>query len=400
MSTMLPFVSEREYRMRHGITATPVVAGQVVEAPFRRLVPERMGPTFAEGQPFYTFPAVSISDLGSATARGASNLVTTDDAIIHHDLYDLSKDVVPEVFSKRLRLSQDHASAEWVKPQNGEVTRVGRASLLMDALSHNYAHWLTETLPKAAALAHSDVGRDCELLVDDKLPGNLLTSLELLLGGKERIRRVPADARVQVERLICVSPVGYVPFKRHSRAQAEHSHGRFSPGALKLMVDTLRRKLREKSVTAGPFSSRLFIRRRAHVRNLVNSDDIERELVSRGFSVIVPEELSFEEQVVAFSGADIVVGATGSGIANLVFCPRDCVVVILIPNFAHTPYWYWRMMAGSVGVETVHVAGDQLNPTPDAMDPHAPHADFAIPPQDVISAVESVRATSRLQWAS
>ena len=52
------------------------------------------------------------------------------------------------------------------------------------------------------------------------------------------------------------------------------------------------------------------------------------------------ETLSVAQQMTLFSQAEAIVGAHGSGLANLVFCsPGTAVVEMFSPNYLRTDYW-------------------------------------------------------------
>ncbi len=75
-------------------------------------------------------------------------------------------------------------------------------------------------------------------------------------------------------------------------------------------------------------------------RRLVNEDAVRALLVSRGFEIFEPGNLTIKEQACAIGEAAVVVGLHGSTFGNLVFARPDTVVIDLMPAD-----WvgYWRM---------------------------------------------------------
>ncbi|MCB8839392.1 DUF563 domain-containing protein [Aurantimonas sp. VKM B-3413] len=67
-------------------------------------------------------------------------------------------------------------------------------------------------------------------------------------------------------------------------------------------------------------------------RVLLNETDVVMALRPLGFQEIFPERLTFVERVAAFACADIIVGPTGSGLFNTVFCHPGTVVLELEPH--------------------------------------------------------------------
>lgn len=60
-------------------------------------------------------------------------------------------------------------------------------------------------------------------------------------------------------------------------------------------------------------------RRKALKRKVVNEKEVENTLVSFGFEVVYPEELSYSEQVVLFSCAKWLISIHGAGLTNMLF---------------------------------------------------------------------------------
>ena len=61
--------------------------------------------------------------------------------------------------------------------------------------------------------------------------------------------------------------------------------------------------------TRGPgIPRKIYLRRNSGTRRLLNSAEIERLLLDRGFSIIEPEHLTFIQQLSIFRWADVVIG--------------------------------------------------------------------------------------------
>jgi hypothetical protein len=64
-------------------------------------------------------------------------------------------------------------------------------------------------------------------------------------------------------------------------------------------------------------------------RRIVNLDEIAPTLAAFGVEEVVLEDLDVEAQIALFSTAELVIGVHGAGLANLIFSPPDCRVVLL-----------------------------------------------------------------------
>lgn len=388
----LPFLSEAEYARRGGADRQALLGAERVQDGPATMFPAS---DFYDLSPArYDFPAVTLTTLRDVLVRGRSNVLTAPDAIVRHDLVDLRADVTPEEVFARLKLSDRQRAAAWTETDPFNVGYLPEAAAFTDAASFNYAHWMTEVLPRLTAFVRHGGRPGIPLIVDADLHPNLMRSIALAAGPDLTLHVLPRDELLRVGVLHNVSPTGYAPFSLREQSEVAFSHGRFGPRALAETIGELRRGM--ASPAAGEARPRLFIRRKTKLRRLVNEDDIEAALVARGFVAMEPERLSLEEQIAAFSNAGMVVGATGAAITNVMFCRPDCPTLVLMPRFRLTAYWYWRRIAAAAGAgPVVHVSGEQIDPMDDPFHPLALHQDFRVEVKDVLDAVDAADALRR-----
>ncbi len=72
-------------------------------------------------------------------------------------------------------------------------------------------------------------------------------------------------------------------------------------------------------------------RRKARQRSFVDEPELEVRLAALGFSIIVPEAYSVDEQIRIFEQARVVVGPTGAAFANVLYCRPGSVIVEIVP---------------------------------------------------------------------
>lgn len=357
-----------------------------------RVFPQADLAFFGETPPAYRFPAISVTTLRHVVVRGKSNLLTPPEAILHHGLFDAEREILPEEFYVRLVTQREQGGAAWAPGDPFAVDYIPEAAAFTDHVAFNYAHWLTEVLPRIAAFVR-DAPAKVPLILDADLHANILRSVELVAPDFP-IHRLAAHELLRVGTLHAVSVTGYVPFNLKPQPTEEIQHGVFSRQALTGAVDALRAAI--PGAEAGGARPKYVIRRNSVLRKILNEAAVEEALVARGFTVLEPERLSLDEQVAIYSNAGMVVGATGAAMANLVFCPPDCPTVVMMPKFRHTAYWYWRRMAAAAGAGPVlHVSGDQIDPTEDPYAPLAVHTDFAVALKDVLDAVDAAETLRR-----
>ncbi len=340
--------------------------------------PEKSAGFMKIEQQGFHFPGVNVTTIKDAFVTGFSNLITTEKTVLFHDIFKFSHDIIAEEQFERIWFQKEKERVAWItKPHL--VERLSQAACFTDANSHNYAHWLTEILPRAHAYCKQNED-ERTAIITDVLHQNMDKSLRLIIGNRRLICLTSAEC-VFVQNLQLTSPTGYIPFERRNKEVHGHSHGVFDGGTLQSMRSHFHRLL---SISFDDENTKYFLRRNGAVRNIINQYEIEQMLVERGFHVIEPETLTFVEQVEIFSRASVIVGATGSAIANLLFCPPSAKIVIFIPNFPNTSYWYWHHMARAVGNSVTYVIGER----DDISKPFEVHSDFRVSPEDIVSVLK------------
>ena len=325
----------------------------------------------------YQFPAIYIADVPDALVTGGTNLVMTDAAVICHDLYDFVNDYTSEELNGKAYIWPHHQRIAWLM-HTSPVMKLARAACFTDACANNYAHWMTEVLPRINLYCSAEKALGVPLIVNDGLHKNLMESLRAVAGDKREIVALPTGSCIRVEHLSLTSVAGYVPFERRSNRLKNHSHGRFSPFALLSMRQCLQDSL---DAPSGSSIRRVFIKRNSGIRNITNAREIEEILVAHGFSVVEPELLTQAQQIVLFSNAEVVVGATGAAMANLIFCKPTAKIIIMISDYKFMPYWYWQNMACAVGNKVIYVLGKCIG-----LKTHL-HSDFIVNTSDLIEAI-------------
>jgi len=224
----------------------------------------------------------------------------------------------------------------------------------------NWAHFLTEVLPKALIADQQSRWRDWPMLISANALPNARELFRLLIAPDRRV--VKANGRVLVDAGGFVSSVGFCPLEYDYDWKTNFPNIRptdclFSPYALNLV-----RTAATALVPAGADTAlvRLYLRRNSAVRKFVNQDEVEREFRARGFLIVEPETLSVIEQIQLFSRATVIAGPTGAAIANFVFAPPGCRVLIIAAENRHWPFHYWLNMAHAAGHQAKYLFSRQV----------------------------------------
>jgi capsular polysaccharide biosynthesis protein len=322
------------------------------------------------------FPAIFVTQIPDATVYGASNIISAGQMAIHHDLFDVQTDFTAEEMHCRQIIAPHQSHLLFLSVRRSAKT-LDEAAVFLDACSSNYAHWLSEVLPRIHAFCADSNTQDIPLLIDADLHPNLLESIEAITNGNRTIILVPIAQAVTVRKLYVTSVAGYVPYDRRTRSVPVSSDGLFSSPALHAMREKILehiKKAYQNDTTLRGWPKRLYLRRNSRIRTITNNDALEALVAAYGYAIIEPEKLSFLQQVALFAQAEHVIGATGAAIANALFMPNGAKLCVLTSQHKRILYGYWNSMLCPFDIKLHYLLGDVAQ-----NDFMQGHADFYAP---------------------
>lgn len=216
---------------------------------------------------------------------------------------------------------------------------------LCHVYGHGYGHWFADALPPLIDVLDLVVAQRLPVLVPPLLPWQRRTLGAL--GVPDAAIVEVSDATVACVDLIC-----------HSFGGNAHAM-RLGPS-----IGAVYQRLRSAPLSdcGGPRPRLIYASRRAlgSWRDFANEAEIEAELASLGFAILSPESMTLDEQVAAFSGAEVIVGPLGAALANAGFAPPGCLVISIVPDqIAH--YWIYGL-ARQLGHHLVILVAPRENP--------------------------------------
>ena len=354
---------------------------QFCTIPFPETYPSK-GNDFLKIRTDFEFPEIYITTLKNFTVIGSSKLIFNERMLLYDDLFDPNLDLMPEEYQKRLFFSKKKSLAHLnFKKENPTIIPKGIA--FTDALSHNYAHFLTEILPKIAIYFKGSPDFSVKVIIDLCLHENILQAMEMVVGSNLEVIGLEPNEVVFVRSLRVMSTCGSVPFEPRPGTFeiAGHSHGEFSSLALMYMRNLIQSKI--SYIPKAGVVLKLYIKRTASNRNLLNITEVEDMLLKNGFITIIPEAMSFIEQVKIFSNADIVLGPAGAAFANIIFCKPEAKIIILAPETQNLPYGYWQKIACAVGCQVSYMLGKPLRE-------NDVHSDYYVNESALLTLIRSV----------
>ena len=367
-----PIVKLADYVNASNISTIKVFDAERIDTPPPVVIPHEDQAYLVSPHDCYEFPPIYVAQLSDAQVYGKTNLVFLQNAVICHDLYDFERDYTSEELhgrhvidakKKRMRLLRNDATPEHIPV----------AAAFLDACAPNYAHWLTEVLPRIAVFCSLEQHANVPIIVDDDLHPNIMESLALVVGNDREIFTLPVGRAINVDVLYVTSVAGYVPFERRNTKLIGHSHGLFSS----LAFGQLRKQLLPfaDKLPHQDFPRKIYLRRKSGGRKITNANEIEKLLVDNGYVIVEPEKLTFLQQLALFASVDEIVAPSGAALANLIFVPSETSVHILIGKYDGTSYWYWQNMACASGKQVLYSLGG-LSDSRSTI-----HSDFLIDPE-------------------
>jgi capsular polysaccharide biosynthesis protein len=263
----------------------------------------------------YWYPPAYTASISNATLVGYRTILTstkqffTDEAYVEpsdfqHQLTQISTSDSFWNEGTGLRPTDREGYFRFDSSDRAQRHVEGNVIVLCAHEPFSYGSFLFRIVPKIkAALALGLSDAKCIAYADPKVFRDLL----ILCGiSKKNILQHDINAVTRIDRAIVPSlrsPHGYLdPESFEFYAELRASFG-VRPTGRKIYVSRL-------SYCEAGLSTRM----------MVNEGELIARLKDMGFDIIEPEKLSVREQIKAFSSASLVVGPSGSGFFNTIFC--------------------------------------------------------------------------------
>lgn len=332
-------------------------------------------PTYAEFADFfvnqdfrtYTATRMTVSALPLATVLGSSGGVAWQGHILHDSIQSIAA-WRPET----LIASIDNQIIQFKRPVSLPGHSLPGAWFHMfTGAWNNYAHWMTECMPKLALFKWLRQSiPNLGLLIPDFGASPFHTrTLQLLLPADVITRTLGHDDIVAPEVL------WYAPVMNMWGLQ---------PLCHRAAQDLAAAASADPSPRFIPTSERIYLHRQASLRRVVNFDALLPVLKDFGFTVICPETMSLDDQIVAMQRARFVVGEHGAGVANLMFCrPGARMLEMFNPACPQPAHW---VLASVCAVDYGYLVGQ-----------HARSAEFPKPDWNTDYTIEPAQLAAGLR---
>jgi hypothetical protein len=324
------------------------------------------------------FPAMGVTQISDTIVMGGTILILSGKHAIYPDLLAPLYDVMPvEKFGVASVVAEKGIIN--IRIPRG-IKKIEKAVSLLGQCTGNYAHWLTETLPKLLEVNKLNEYADFPLLVDAWIHPNIYQSIECFNNKKREVILVERWETLSVGVLVDISLPSYIPYEsrillRYQQMEVPISSiFKFS----QLSLGMLRNEAKLIGADALEENTGKYYLRRSREsvgngRLIVNSDMVEKIVTEFGFALIDPSKLDFHEQVSIFKSASCIVSPVGAALANAIFTPQGCKIIALAPYYENANYYYLSNLMGVMGHELHYVLGPQVETKG-----HIAHQDYSI----------------------
>jgi capsular polysaccharide biosynthesis protein len=255
----------------------------------------------------YNFPETFLAILRQGRVFGQGVVITPKNQVLR----DVSIEFQPPWDSHSICRYRHLPRPEFV---------AGRVAVISSKAEENYFHWLFDVLPRFDLLGKTPVDY---YYVSQSQPFQRESLMALGISPNKIIASAP-EKHLQARELLVPSLPG--------------DSGQVTPDSCHFI-----RNLFLSATDASPVTTRkrLFISRKdAHIRQLLNSDEIFSLLEPLGFIEITLTGRTIIDQAALFASAEVIIAPHGAGLSNLVFCQSNTKVIELFSSdYVHYCYW-------------------------------------------------------------
>ena len=365
-----PLTKLSEFAKKSGISTYKLADAVFVETPEPKVFPASDQNYLVSPHDRYRFPEIYVATIKTATTYGGTNLILADGEVVCHDMYDFKRDFTSEELHGRTVIDPKSMRIRWLLHDEAPEP-IPVAATFVDACASNYAHWMTEVLPRIVLFCAEDRFLGVPIVVNDGLHKNIMESLFLVAGTEREIITLPIGRALAVNKLYLTSVTGYVPFGRRTNKLSGHSHGLFSLRSFEMLRNHVSKLGGKTELEAWP--EKIYLRRNSGARKVTNASEIEKLLFAKGYVIVEPEKLTFLQQIQLFNHAKEIVSPTGAALVNAIACKPGAQVAILLSKHKDMIYGYWSNLLSPFGIRVSYVLGSIIENHDRGI-----HGDFAV----------------------
>ncbi|MBP6985353.1 MAG: glycosyltransferase family 61 protein [Alphaproteobacteria bacterium] len=266
----------------------------------------------------YTVEHVRI--IGNLQVVKGNELLVFDS---HHDPENQA------IGSQFVPVSIDNFKTVLCKVSDKKTTHLCDGILLTSKASANFFHFIYEDLSRFMQLE--------EMLKNDKLPVYVVNDMPVqhyqALRGLidfNRVILIDRNTPYAMDKLYGAQ----IPVNLSEDIQLK-GEARFSlcPEHILYMRNKLLEANQERDLIEKKFPKRIYLKRKS--RHVTNHYELAQLLKKYDIVPTDTAKLSFKEQVNLFTNADLILGAAGAGLSNIIFCKPETQIIVLNSDRHH-----------------------------------------------------------------
>lgn len=339
-------ISMKEYQ---GLTNTEITT---VEKSVKRTVfcPKYYKIKNAE-QYSYESPEIYIAEIGNAGIISGCGAIFTNKGcildILANDKEGRVDFVTPPVFRYKKEKKRIYYRYKTVDKS------IEKGIMLVGVAPTNYYHFAYEILSRLPFVEDYCLDKNVPILIDESALqiSQLNSMLEKMNVHNRPIIPIKADVLYIVKHLIYPSMNTWFPVNLVGQKKHEPYDFIVSKTAV-FAVRNIKNIIINEEAYNEKKGKKIFLSRLNYgYSRFINEKEIVELFEEYGFESVYTGDLSFEEQVKLFDGADVVAGATGAAFANIAFCRPGTKIICIIPN--EYDFSLYSTIAGILELETV-----------------------------------------------
>ena len=354
-----------DWAKAHGIDVTELKPAQAVSWP----TPYVIGKPKPETTITATLPRNYVAVLDDMKViPGARVVITPGNEMLHDELSEPDA----ALYHPKLHALGRFENAECKTNLYLSSTHLEEAILASSDTDWNYFHWMVEALPKLSMIEQLGVPEHVPLIVSTGLHANQLDAMRRVL-GKRPYRELPANVAVTVGKLYYCSDMSRVLDNVESKVRVDYD--------IAVSRDAVRWMRQHLDTPKGKPVRKIYVERASTYRLLVNEAELMDALKAQGFEIVNTAKLNLDQQIALFSEAALVISPTGAAMTNLMFCPPEARVLIMVAANTQSNLNIFNHITEALGANMSYCLGERAFTRTDI---HTVHDDFTINVGDVV----------------
>ena len=317
--------------------------------------PKVINPDFHDCSQYETIaqlPQTYVAKLENALVFGGTDLILMDDQYALYDelaystkkMYEIKSPIIKKTSRTKVNLYYDNHYIEIIE---------SGIHFLKDH-SLNYFHWLVECLPRLLLINQIPEAKHLPLLIDANIIPQQVDALKLITENKRKFILLMRKNCYLINTLYYPSQLSVI----HDNLHSPMNPGKdvvYSPLALNYVRGFFQKKMGMQNSVG--FRKLYISRKGSPYRNIINEEEVEQLMLSNGFEIVFPEKLSFIAQLKLFSQTKVVIGQSGAGMANLLFVPKDCKILLFMSDDKQTNLHIFHAFCDALGLTMQYLIG-------------------------------------------